>query len=69
VVCQRLIPESKESVILVVGHVAIATKTKGEISVGTQKGHLAYCKINFVLELLFWIFSSSLKAFPLDHFS
>jgi hypothetical protein len=61
VVCQRLRPESKELVILVVGHVAIATKTKGEILVGTQKGHLAYWKINFVLGL-FWIFSSTFST-------
>jgi hypothetical protein len=42
VVCQCLIFNSKELVLLVVSHATVVTKTKGEIQVGIQKGHLAY---------------------------
>jgi len=42
--------------------VIVAMKTKGEIPVGTQKRHVAYQKIKFVLDFLFWIFSLGSKV-------
>jgi hypothetical protein len=65
-VCQPPILDSKELILLTIIHAIAMTEIEGEMKVEIGKGHFAYWKIKSLLDLWFWIFSSSSKASPLD---